>query len=203
VELYCQYRKILGVYTQTKKHIYEYICHFFITNLMHKLLIYLHIIHLLKSSTYFEHYPAHLQEVYVVILYMQSLVSSLCAGDCPVHRLRRNEIGDKKGNILWCTAKQSSRYIYIYIYICVCVCVCVCVCQYKKLRYNQKYFFINISVTTDETHNLHTLFCQQDAESKFVISISCLQSFQSEMPNASRSTNTMLVVHKLQNLSVR
>jgi len=25
-------------------------------------------------------------------------------------------------------------------------------------------------VTTDETHNLHTLFCQQDAENKFVIS---------------------------------
>jgi hypothetical protein len=38
-------------------------------------LIYLHIIHLLKSFTYFEHYPAHLQEVYVVIVYMQRLVS--------------------------------------------------------------------------------------------------------------------------------
>jgi hypothetical protein len=35
----------------------------------------------------FEHYPAHLQEVYVVIVYMQPLVSSLSAGDCPVHRL--------------------------------------------------------------------------------------------------------------------
>ena len=34
--------------------------------------------HLLKSSTRFEHYPAHLQEVYVVIVYMQPLVSSLC-----------------------------------------------------------------------------------------------------------------------------
>jgi len=32
---------------------------------MHKILIYLQIIHLLKSSTCFEHYPAHLQEVYV------------------------------------------------------------------------------------------------------------------------------------------
>jgi len=32
---------------------------------MHKILIYLHIIHLLKSSTCFEHYSAHLQEVYV------------------------------------------------------------------------------------------------------------------------------------------
>jgi len=28
---------------------------------MHKILIYLYIIHLLKSSTCFEHYPAHLQ----------------------------------------------------------------------------------------------------------------------------------------------
>jgi len=35
-----------------------------------QILIYLHIIHLLKSSTCFEHYPAHLQEVYIVIVYM-------------------------------------------------------------------------------------------------------------------------------------
>jgi hypothetical protein len=34
-------------------------------------------LHLLKSSTYFEHYPAHLLEVYVVIVYLQPLVSSL------------------------------------------------------------------------------------------------------------------------------
>jgi len=54
---------------------------------MHKILIYLHIIHLLKSSSCFEHYPAHLQEVYVVMVYVQPLVSSLSAGDCPVHRL--------------------------------------------------------------------------------------------------------------------
>ena len=46
----------------------------FVTNLMHKILVYLHIIHLLKSSTCFEHYPAHLREVYVVIVYMQPLV---------------------------------------------------------------------------------------------------------------------------------
>jgi len=45
--------------------------------------------HLLKSSTCFEHYPAYLQEVYVVIVYMQPLVSSLSAGDCLVHRLRK------------------------------------------------------------------------------------------------------------------
>jgi len=44
------------------------------SNLMHKFLIYLYIIHLLKSSTCFDHYPAHLQEVYVVTVYMQPLV---------------------------------------------------------------------------------------------------------------------------------
>jgi len=48
------------------------------------------IIHLLKSSTCFEHCPAHLQEVYVVIVYMHPLISSLSAGDCLVHRLRKN-----------------------------------------------------------------------------------------------------------------
>jgi len=57
---------------------------------MHKILIYLYITHLLKSSTCFEHYPAHLQEVYVVIVYMQFLISSLSAGDCLVHRLKKN-----------------------------------------------------------------------------------------------------------------
>jgi hypothetical protein len=61
-----------------------------LSNLMHKILIYLHIIHLLKSSTCFEHYYARLQEVYVVIVYMQPLVSSLSAGDCLVHRLRKS-----------------------------------------------------------------------------------------------------------------
>jgi len=38
----------------------------------------------------FRAYPAHLQEVHFVIVYMRSLVSSLSAGDCPVHRLRKN-----------------------------------------------------------------------------------------------------------------
>jgi len=69
---------------------------------MHKILIYLHIIYLLKSSTRFEHYPAHLQEVYVVIVYMQRLVSSLSAGDCLVNRLkkklRRRPPEDEQGN---------------------------------------------------------------------------------------------------------
>jgi len=58
---------------------------------MQKILIYLHTIYLLKSSPCFEHYPAHLQEFYVVIVYMQPLVSSLSAGDCLVHRLRKKE----------------------------------------------------------------------------------------------------------------
>jgi hypothetical protein len=40
--------------------------------------LYIYIIHLLKSSTCFEHYSAHLQEFYVIIVYMQPLVSSLC-----------------------------------------------------------------------------------------------------------------------------
>ena len=56
-----------------------------------QILIYLHIIHSLKSSTCFEHYPTHLQDFYVVIIYMQPLVSSLSAGDCLVHRLRKNQ----------------------------------------------------------------------------------------------------------------
>ena len=57
---------------------------------MHKILTYLHETHLLKSSTCFEHYPAHLHEVYVVTVYVQPLVSSLSAGDYPMHRLRKN-----------------------------------------------------------------------------------------------------------------
>ena len=52
--------------------------------------LFIHIIYLLKSSTCFERYPAHLQEVYIVIVYMRPLVSSLSAGDCPVHWLRKN-----------------------------------------------------------------------------------------------------------------
>jgi len=71
---------------------------------MHKIVIYLLIylliviyllIYLLKSSTCFEHYPAHLQEVYVIIVYMQPLVLSLSAGDCLVHRLRKNRSDER------------------------------------------------------------------------------------------------------------
>jgi hypothetical protein len=79
---------------------------------MHKILVYLHIIHLLKSSTYFEHYPSHLQEVYVVIVYMQPLVSSPSAGDCLVHRLRKNVLYVNKQE--FCASSwRSTRVIAI------------------------------------------------------------------------------------------
>ena len=76
---------------------------------MHKILIYLHIIHLLKSSTCFEHYPAHLQEVYVVTVYMQFCSSFLTdAQDSHLQRvtipeaayiqLRRRPPEDEQGN---------------------------------------------------------------------------------------------------------
>jgi len=38
----------------------------------------------------FEHCPAHLQAVYIVLVYVQPLVLSLSAGDCPMHQLRKN-----------------------------------------------------------------------------------------------------------------
>jgi hypothetical protein len=78
--------------------------------LRHKILIYLHIIHLLKSSTYFEQYPAHLQEVYVVILYMQPLVWSVYAGDCLVNRLRKSSflIGAQDSHIQRVTIPEAA-----------------------------------------------------------------------------------------------
>ena len=77
---------------------------YLISNLMNKILIYLRIIHLLKFSTCFEHYPAHLQEVCVVNVYMQLLVSSLFAGDCLVHRLRKNQFFRN-----WCTGQSPAE----------------------------------------------------------------------------------------------
>jgi len=71
---------------------------------MHKILIYLHIIHLLKSSTCPKHYPAHLQEVYIVIVYVQPLVLSLSAADCLVHRLK-----NKKLFLNRCTRQSSAE----------------------------------------------------------------------------------------------
>jgi hypothetical protein len=71
---------------------------------MHKILIYLHIIHLLKSSTCFEHYSAHLQEVYIVTVYMQPPVSLLSAGGCRVHRLRK-----KLFFLSWCIGQPPAE----------------------------------------------------------------------------------------------
>ena len=61
-----------------------------ISNLMHKILIYFTYNTFIKILYMFRALPAHFQEVYVVILYMQPLVSSLSAGDCLVHWLRKN-----------------------------------------------------------------------------------------------------------------
>ena len=74
----CSRRETTGVYRQYINGLYK---PWLISNLMHKIIIYLYIIYLLKSSTCFEHYPAHLQEVYVVTVYMQHLVSSLCKSE--------------------------------------------------------------------------------------------------------------------------
>jgi hypothetical protein len=71
---------------------------------------YLHIIHLLKSSTCFERYPAYVQEGYVVTLYMQPLVSSLSADDCPVHRLRESSFLTGAQNSLLCTGWERTNF---------------------------------------------------------------------------------------------
>jgi len=68
------------------------------------------LIHLLKSSTCFEHYPALLQEVYVVIVYMQPLVSSLSASDCLVHRLIKNSFltGEQDSHLQTVTIPEAA-----------------------------------------------------------------------------------------------
>jgi hypothetical protein len=76
---------------------------------MHKILIYLHVIHLLISIACFKHYPAHLQ-VYVVTVYMQPLISSLSAGDCLVHQLRTNA----QDSHLQRVTIPEAAYIYNY-----------------------------------------------------------------------------------------
>ena len=57
----------------------------FLTNLLHKLFL---LIHLLYSSTCFEHYYAHIQDDKIVLVRL--LVSSLSLGDCTVHRLQES-----------------------------------------------------------------------------------------------------------------
>jgi hypothetical protein len=70
-----------------------------------------------RKNTCFELYPAHLQEVYVVTVYMQPLVSSLSTGDCPVHRLRKNcssfLTGAQDSHLQTVTIPQAA-YIYNY-----------------------------------------------------------------------------------------
>jgi hypothetical protein len=81
---------------------------------MHKILIYLHIIHLLKSSTCFEHYSAHLQEVYVVIVYMQPLVSSLFAGDyCALVKKERSFLTGAQDSHLQTVTLPEAAYIQL------------------------------------------------------------------------------------------
>ena len=72
---------------------------------MHKITIYLHIIHLLKSSTCFEHYPNHLQEVYVVILRSSFLtgaqdghLQTVTIPEAAYIQLRRRPPEDEQGN---------------------------------------------------------------------------------------------------------
>jgi hypothetical protein len=49
-------------------------------------------------------YPVYLQNVHFVIVYMQPLVSSLSAGDCLVHQLRKNFF------LNWCTESDDTSY---------------------------------------------------------------------------------------------
>ena len=99
---------------------------------MHKILIYLHIIYLLKSSTCFEHYPAHLQEVYVRnCIYAASGIVTVCryersfltgAQDSHLQRvtipeaayiqLRRRPPEDEQGN-----ARNMQRILINVLYV--------------------------------------------------------------------------------------
>jgi len=45
---------------------------------------------------------------YVVIVYMQPLVSSLSAGDCPVHRLRKNLTGAQDSHLQTVTIPEAA-----------------------------------------------------------------------------------------------
>ena len=84
-----------------------------ISNLMHKILIYLHIMHILKSSTCFKRYSAHLQEVYVIIVHMQPLVSSLSGGDCLPHRLRKNFLTGAQDSHLQRVTIPEAAYVQL------------------------------------------------------------------------------------------
>jgi len=69
-----------------------------------------------KSSTCFEHYPCSSSGGYVVIVYMQPLVLSMSAGNCPVHRLRKNSFfTGAQDSHLQRVKLPKAAYIYIYI----------------------------------------------------------------------------------------
>ena len=53
--------------------------------------------------------PAHHQEVHVVIVYVQPLVSSLSAGDCLLHRLRRFLTGAQDIHLQRVTIPESAH----------------------------------------------------------------------------------------------
>jgi len=63
-----------------------------------QILIYLYIIHLLKSSTCLKHHSAHLQEIYVVIVHMQPLVSSLTIPEAACIQLQLRPPEDEQGD---------------------------------------------------------------------------------------------------------
>ena len=88
---------------------------------------------LIKILYMFRAYLAHLQEVHFVIVYMRSLVSSLSAGDCLVHRLRkisvlvylsclfsianRDDWLTVHHSITFLTPTWCTNFLFIYIYI--------------------------------------------------------------------------------------
>jgi hypothetical protein len=78
---------------------------------MDKILVYLHIIHLLNSSTCFKHCPAHLQEVYVVIVYMQPLVY-VTIPEAAYTQLRRRPPEDEQGNA-WNMCRSLINELYV------------------------------------------------------------------------------------------
>jgi hypothetical protein len=87
-----------------------------------QILIYLRIIHLLKFSTCFEHYPAHPQEVYVLIVYICSLwyrhclqVTVQCTGW--ERREERTVFLNRCTRHSPAESDDTRGCIYIYIYI--------------------------------------------------------------------------------------
>jgi len=56
----------------------------------------------------FRAYTAFLQEVHFVNVYMRSLVLSLSAGDCLVHRLRKNFTGAQDSHLQRVTIPETA-----------------------------------------------------------------------------------------------